>query len=129
MLSCEFKGVADVIVISGEVLGTTVVTAVEASTSPDDGETSGMNTAGSVTAGTMGAGPVTAGSAIVGMGVVDSMAVGMVIGESTADKTFEDNDGTGTGDWDVMGLKTLGCGEDFEEENKDGGGTVPRLSM
>ena len=43
-MSCEFKGVADVIVISGEVLGTTVVTAVEASTSPDDGETSGLNT-------------------------------------------------------------------------------------
>ena len=105
-----------------------VMTAVEALTSPDDGETSELNAAGFVTTGTVGAGPVTAGSAIVGMGVVDSMVAGTVIGESTADETFED-DGTGTGDGDVMGLKTLGCREDFEEENKDGGGPVPRLSM
>ena len=79
-MSCEFKGVADVIVISGEVLGTTVVTAVEASTFRDDSETSGLNTAGSVTAGTVGVGPVTAGSAIVGTRVAaDSAAMGTVM--------------------------------------------------
>ena len=52
-----------------------------------------------------------------------------VIGELTADETLEDDNGTGKGDGDVMGLENLGCGEDFEEENKDGGGPVPRLSM
>ena len=88
MLSCEFKGVADVIVISGEVLGTMVVTAVEALTFPDDGETSGLNAAGSVTAGTVGAGPITAGSAFAGTGAADSAAAGTVIGKLTADKTM-----------------------------------------
>ena len=58
-----------------------------------------------------------------------SHSASTVIGESTADETLEDDDVTGKGDGDVMGLETLGCREDFEEENKDGGGPVPRLSM
>ena len=74
-----------------------------------------------MTARTVGARSMTVGSTIAGTGVTHSTAAGMVIGESTADETLEDDDGIGKGDGDVMGLKTLGCGEDFEEENKDGG--------